>query len=1061
MFGKTVGKRCNTVQNLYFSALYANSQESKQDISLLVFPVLVTFHQLSLCASFSLCRVVNSSLNKKRMSKKSKKRKRRKLSSSSSEEDVKASKDKDVTNICKIAKRKQDVRSQESCAAKKGNLVSSTDSQSNRQIKKPIYRLAKTKAADQKPVSKDEDYTKTESVHAQSRGGNSSSKAKPDISGKDNSVSGSRTKEKELSKPLSIHSTIAHRTENCSKDSKSSQRRPSKFKKQLMSPSWVSFDQKEQQNFRTKEPSTTGHDSNTDKTREPCKTSFISKDSSRHNRKEHGKKTCQNHLEKMCEARSSSKEAQIPSAATRKPSSTLSKHNTSERSSKVLKNVTSVLGSVTSVSHNPAKSSSQQQIHSLTPWLPRTFKIPKKVQPRPVNSTSDNNDSISTNTNLQHETELSDSVVKVKNSMQENASQPHSSSDDTPSFSCEGRKNKWSSLLDQLPSASNSTTEPWCDQMQVVEELHLARSEKRLGLNVMQSYGELTCMEIDPPEKTSHTPCRETAQQDLILILDTNILLSHLDYVKKITSHGLGDGLNAENNDDRVLQCCLQYQSLYPGCALILCTNDKNLCSKALFSGVRALSKNDLEEEVRGSKDGLCPLQNLQTRMLSHTNVQMPSPVLSRSSTPVQQQNQNRTGISLGRSERVYSTILYYCFSTILYSVHTQCVFKQLIIDGEQLREDSKTKWDLSRCVSELEDCLREVLSDVLEVEMKAAYEDLWLEIVYVKPPWTLQDVLQCLKKHWIAVFGHIVQRRKQQNVLNLIEFFNSEPYRTTYRIRSSAKTGLSNVCQKDAESPTAALLIVNLIAGSNYIMLVVLGKTMDCSATLVALKEAKELVKEFGKSSSRIPSAISQMDNIFNKLQPQVSLSKFEVSFVLSERKLIPLLRESPAADVVMNDDDEDKLPRSSQVSNQEVWALFENIWSNVCQISLEVFKAMGFDPHTMRSAHPVRGPPPPQEALACLHKLSSIVSQLLQAFSSVLSSAPGLEEVQTLFTVINSNKIINENSRFTAKDLLDCFSQQDYREKLRIGGAQLMELKEALDRCAEATGQNLTFST
>lgn len=34
----------------------------------------------------------------------------------------------------------------------------------------------------------------------------------------------------------------------------------------------------------------------------------------------------------------------------------------------------------------------------------------------------------------------------------------------------------------------------------------------------------------------------------------------------------LSDGLNAENNDDRVLQCCLQYQSLYPECAVILCT---------------------------------------------------------------------------------------------------------------------------------------------------------------------------------------------------------------------------------------------------------------------------------------------------------------------------------------------------------------------------------------------------------------------------------------------------------------------------------------------------------
>lgn len=37
--------------------------------------------------------------------------------------------------------------------------------------------------------------------------------------------------------------------------------------------------------------------------------------------------------------------------------------------------------------------------------------------------------------------------------------------------------------------------------MQVVEELHLARSQKRLEVNVMQSYGDLTCMDIDPPEE--------------------------------------------------------------------------------------------------------------------------------------------------------------------------------------------------------------------------------------------------------------------------------------------------------------------------------------------------------------------------------------------------------------------------------------------------------------------------------------------------------------------------------------------------------------------------------
>lgn len=36
---------------------------------------------------------------------------------------------------------------------------------------------------------------------------------------------------------------------------------------------------------------------------------------------------------------------------------------------------------------------------------------------------------------------------------------------------------------------------------------------------------------------------------------------------------------------------------------------------------------------------------------------------------------------------------------------------------------------DLSAHVHELEDCLQEVLSDVLKVEMKAAFDDLWLEV--------------------------------------------------------------------------------------------------------------------------------------------------------------------------------------------------------------------------------------------------------------------------------------------------------------------------------------------
>ena len=45
-------------------------------------------------------------------------------------------------------------------------------------------------------------------------------------------------------------------------------------------------------------------------------------------------------------------------------------------------------------------------------------------------------------------------------------------------------------------------------------------------------------------------------------------------------------------------------------------------------------------------------------------------------------------------------------------------------------------------------------LSYIMEDEVKKAYDDLWSEIVNIKPPWTLVDVLQLLDKHWIAVFG-------------------------------------------------------------------------------------------------------------------------------------------------------------------------------------------------------------------------------------------------------------------------------------------------------------------
>ena len=49
-----------------------------------------------------------------------------------------------------------------------------------------------------------------------------------------------------------------------------------------------------------------------------------------------------------------------------------------------------------------------------------------------------------------------------------------------------------------------------CEQMQVVEALHQARSERMLEVNVVQSYGELTRMDTDeqaePPPLSESEP---------------------------------------------------------------------------------------------------------------------------------------------------------------------------------------------------------------------------------------------------------------------------------------------------------------------------------------------------------------------------------------------------------------------------------------------------------------------------------------------------------------------------------------------------------------------------
>ncbi|TSL47576.1 Transcriptional protein SWT1 [Bagarius yarrelli] len=414
-------------------------------------------------------------------------------------------------------------------------------------------------------------------------------------------------------------------------------------------------------------------------------------------------------------------------------------------------------------------------------------------------------------------------------------------------------------------------------EMQIVEELHLARSNRQLEVKVEMSYGELTSMDVDPADESISTAALALGFPSLLIPW---VVLQELDSLKsgKLSKNVESKArpavdyiytslknqvprlwgqsmqqmsqascrLNSVNNDDLVLQCCLQFKALYPEGAVILCTNDKNLCSKALLSGVKALSKADLQQQAAVNPEHF------------HQHYD-PTPAYQHAAANKQNQEEE---------------------------------------EAQRLREEAEanvkkeTERELSECVSVLESSLQTALSAILEEEMKTAFGDLWLESE--KPP--------------------------------------------------------------------------------------------------VADRDGDMLMADAGQEVAPPP-----------------------------------------------------------QTSHQEVWALFESIWNNVCQISSAVFSALHFSSGLVGSVEP-QSTLSPEEALSCLHRLNVALEQLLEAFQRLLSVDSTVDDAQALLTFIHTSKLAAMDPPFIAKDLFECLSHQEYREKLCIGGTQLMAMRENLHRCAAA---------
>ncbi|NXY81246.1 SWT1 protein, partial [Alcedo cyanopectus] len=162
-------------------------------------------------------------------------------------------------------------------------------------------------------------------------------------------------------------------------------------------------------------------------------------------------------------------------------------------------------------------------------------------------------------------------------------------------------------------------------------------------------------------------------------------------------------------------------------------------------------------------------------------------------------------------------------------------------------------------------------------------------QILYLKPPWTLANLLKCYKKHWMAVFGYVVPR----SLLSTIDCLQK------------------HLCT---------------------------DKPLDSSAVRVLLQEAKKLLHAFSSRSDYngvLPQAHAEVNKLHQDLPEDI--------MVLSENA------EKKEA-VTPNLQNAEKLHPNFHVAqenrHQEIWSVLEGVWNTINMYSIEIFQKL--DPNT-----------------------------------------------------------------------------------------------------------------
>ncbi|OWR41283.1 putative ubiquitin-protein ligase BRE1 [Danaus plexippus plexippus] len=243
-------------------------------------------------------------------------------------------------------------------------------------------------------------------------------------------------------------------------------------------------------------------------------------------------------------------------------------------------------------------------------------------------------------------------------------------------------------------------------------------------------------MEVEEIKEAKHneTFLRDsTSGDDLVLVIDTNIFIHDLDFIKVV----LNSHIKGYSEQPTVLVPWRVINEL----DRLKDNNNGNgsLCKRAKAAMdylYKSLPENSRikGQSLRDANSHIYPCEVPDDEILNCS---------------LQQLERDKNVILLTNDKNL-------CNKASINNVkHSNVSELQKLVENKPQPQTS----DLRATVKRYTEGVYHLLANILENEMRAKYNELWQHVVFKPPPWSLDDVLQCLLKHWIAVFNEVFPR--------------------------------------------------------------------------------------------------------------------------------------------------------------------------------------------------------------------------------------------------------------------------------------------------------------